>query len=555
MLRTHYLNNENKYQNKILHCIDHDLNSNPSECIKCEDNYACLNNDKKICSEISNKDLYYYIDNENICMDKCSNRFAHCKICEKDVCKNCEKQYFVYNKVQCIKKLDHCVDNYYDGINKYCKKCENYYYCVNLKKEECKYIEENEIKSYYEMDSGEYYCVDKCRNLFPNCIRCTKDKCQKCKPYFTINNDYKKCNINPNIKQVDSFSIKFHEINTDIKEIDLKDFPDNYYKNFPSFNIVDHYINKDYTVTVFINSECTEDLLNKGFFKIISREVQQPIIKEFEINKKFIYKIFINHNFKSHFRYYDIDLNYLDTSIKNNYNKNKDYIITNKYIRNINKTLGPVVASLVEYEHINIFEKDSSIYSNYCKNITLLGVDIPLKQRLIFLYTHMYSKQIVCLGENCVIENFNFEESTCTCKCKIENKFEDLFEETKFKHYDGPIIESYNFFDTIGIIKCTINGLNYKNIKANLGFLLIIIGIISQILLYIYYLLYSEPIINLKKIINNPPKKTIQKKIIFSNLDKIKNKENEIEREVSIHPRYDVDEQLLEDEGMKVILI
>lgn len=80
-------------------------------------------------------------------MDKCSNRFAHCKNCEKDVCKNCEKQYFVYNKVQCIKKLDHCVDNYYDVINKYCKKCENYYYCVNLKKEECKYIKENEIKS------------------------------------------------------------------------------------------------------------------------------------------------------------------------------------------------------------------------------------------------------------------------------------------------------------------------------------------------------------------------------------------------------------------------
>ncbi len=83
----------------------------------------------------------------------------------------------------------------------------------------------------------------------------------------------------------------------------------------------------------------------------------------------------------------------------------------------------------------------------------------------------MYSKQIACLGENCVIENFNFEESTCTCKCKIENKFEDLFKETKFKHYEGPIIESYNFFDTIEIIKCTINGFNSKNIEANVGFL------------------------------------------------------------------------------------
>ena len=46
-LQSHYLNNENKCQNKILHCIDHDLNSNPSECIKCEDNYACWKMTKK----------------------------------------------------------------------------------------------------------------------------------------------------------------------------------------------------------------------------------------------------------------------------------------------------------------------------------------------------------------------------------------------------------------------------------------------------------------------------------------------------------------------------
>ena len=523
-LQSHYLNHENKCQSKILHCIDYDLNSNTSECIKCEDNYACLNNKKKVCSEISNKELYYYIDNKNICMDKCSNRFTNCKNCEKDISKNCEDEYFVYNNDKCIRKVDHCIENYYDGTNKYCKKCEKHYYCVNMKKEECKYSEENELTSYYEIDLEEYYCIDKCRNLFLNCIKCTKDKCLKCKPYFFLNDDHKKCNIYLNIKQNDSCSIKFHEINIGIKDIDLKDFPDKYYINFPSFKVVDHYINKDYYITVFIYSECTEYLLNKRFFKIDAKEVQQSIVNEFEQNEKLIYIIFVTHNFKSHFRYYDINLNYLDLSKKNNYIKNKDYIITNKYIINIKKILGPVVASLVEYEKLNIFEKDSIKYNNYCKNITLLGVGIPLKQRLLFLYTHKYSEQMDCSGENCVIENCNFEESTCTCKCKIGNKFEDLFVETKFKHYEGNRIESYNFLDSIELIKCTLNNFNSKNMKANMGFFLVITGIISQILVYIYYILCSELIINLNKITNNPPKEIIQKKIIFSNLDNIKNK-------------------------------
>ena len=552
-LPSHYLNHENKCLRKILHCIEHDLNSNLSECIKCEDNYTCLNNDKKICNEISNKDLYYYIDNENICMEKCSNRFAFCKSCEKDICKNCEDQYFVYNNVQCLRKLEHCVDNYYDGTNKYCKKCEDHYYCVNLKKDECKYIEEKQIKYYYEMNSGEYHCIDKCRNLFPNCIKCTKEKCEKCKPNFIMSKDYKKCNINPNIKQVDICSIKFHKINTDIKDIDLKDFADNYYKNFPSFNTVDHYINKDYSIIVFIHSKCTEDLLIKGYFKIDFKEEQQSLVKEFQINEKLIYNIFVTYKLKSHFNYFDIDLNYIDKSIKNNYSKNKYYIITNKYIRNIKKTLGSVIANLVEFEYINIFEKDSIIYNNYCQNVTLLGVDMPLKQRLLLLYTHIYSEQIACLGENCIIEDLNFEESTCTCKCKIGNKFEELFNETKFKHYEGPIIESYNFMDSIRIIKCTMNGFNSKNIKSNVGFFLVIIGIILQIILYIYYLLYSESKINLSKIINNPPRKTIKKKMIFSKFDKMKNIENEFEGEISIQPKYDVDEKLLENERIQNI--
>jgi len=46
---------------------------------------------------------------------------------------------------------------------------------------------------------------------------------------------------------------------------------------------------------------------------------------------------------------------------------------------------------------------------------------MPLKQRLLFLYPHRFSERLACLGEDCVIDEFNFDESTCTCNCKIGN--------------------------------------------------------------------------------------------------------------------------------------
>ena len=102
--------------------------------------------------------------------------------------------------------------------------------------------------------------------------------------------------------------------------------------------------------------------------------------------------------------------------------------------------MGPVVANLVESEKINIFERDSDLYNSYCQNITLLGIDMPLKQRL-FLYPHKFSERFACLGEDCAIDQFNFDESIYTFNCKIGNKLEDILKEDKFTHYDGPIDE------------------------------------------------------------------------------------------------------------------
>jgi hypothetical protein len=432
---------------------------------------------------------------------------------------------------------------------KICKQCEANYYCVEDNNTYCEHIEQTKIIYYYNLTSNPYSCVKHCGKEFSNCLTCNSDRCLKCKneEYYEWNEADKKCKLKPEIEFKDSCSLKMNEANTDLKDIDLFEFA-NAWDHIPYRGAVDHYVNKDYTVTVFINSGCTEDLLKQGYFKIDSKELQESIKTEFNsYNYKIIFSVFVTHNFKSHFRYYDEDLKLVDTTANCDSCKNKEYTITNNYIKNVDKALGPLVASIVESEKINIFERDSNVYNSICQNITLLSIDIPLKKRLSYLYPHDFSEQMACLGEKCVIEEFNVDESTCTCKCKMGNKFEDILKEVLFTHYEGESIEVNDFVDSIGIIKCLGNGFVSKNMKANGGFFICIIVIVGQILLYVYYLLCSTPLINLHKsqLKGNPPKKII---ILFSDWNKILSSKNVPEGEIYIQPRDDAEEQLLDEE-------
>ena len=545
----YYLNYDNKCLEKVEHCQNDTFKSNYSQCDKCEGNYRCLNKDKTKCNLISNLELYYYIDDrpaDNDCMELCTKTYdSKCINCTNTQCRHCIDSYFVFNNTECIKSLDNCKEHYYNRVIKYCTLCKENYYCINNNKSICSYISPEEIDTFYKIDNDPNPCREKCYKKFKYCNKCieTGERCTDCLGIAALLPNGT-CYIDPHLINRGSCLIKLHEISDDINNLDLDDFPNKFTPNLENANIIDHYINKDYTVTVFLHSECTEDLLNQGYFKIDSRDLQQKIVDEYNSNENLTYSVFITYNFKSHFRYYNHELDYINTDTKIDILKNVDFIITNKYTRSINETLGPVVANLVESEKINIFERDSDVYNSYCHNITLLGIDMPLKQRLLFLYPHKFSERLACLGEDCVIDEFNFDESTCTCNCKIGNKFQDILKEDKFTHYDGPLDEFNNFIDSISIIKCTGNGFNSKNMKANPGFFLVIIGIVAQIILYVLYSIIGEPITNLSKIASNPPKKAI---MLFSDWDK-RIKKNESEGEIFIQPRDDADEQLLEEE-------
>jgi len=544
---THYLNNTYQCVENITNCKIHDTSKFPSECDTCKDNFYCLGENRTQCIIIPNIELYYNLSNK--CFALCSEHIDYCLKCKLNECFECEEPYFVHNKNQCLKKLPHCLNHSYIDNKTLCDKCENNYHCVNENKSVCEYIEPQEFNSYYYLENPDV-CVEKCRVSFPNCLRCNYSRCIDCKNYFEWETSERECIPDDAALNFDgSCSINIKEINKDLKNIDLADFADDYYKNFPSLNGIDHYVNKDYTITVFINSRCTEDLLNQGYFKIDSEELKALVKHQLHYDdpdRKLFYTIFVTHNFKSHFRYHNDKVKYIDMKTECESCINKEYTITNNYIRSVGEAFGPLVASLVESERINIFDRDSDVYSTNCQNITLLGIDMPQKERLSLLYPHEFSEQMACLGEKCEIEEFNFEESTCTCKCKMGNEFEDILNETLFSHYQGPAVEVNNFIDSVGIVKCLGNGFNSKNLKSNGGFFICLISIIAQIALYLYYILCSNPLVNLpkNKFLSNPPKRFI---MLFSDWNK-RNQKNIAEEEVFIQPRDDAEEQLLEEE-------
>ena len=533
----------------IKNCKTHDLASETIKCKKCEGNYRCLNNDQSKCIEVDNLDSYYYVDDNrdsNDCMRKCSEEYSEqCIKCTNKKCENCTENYFLSGDRDCYEKLEHCIKHSFDGNKISCLECETDFHCINNNKSICSFISNDDLIFYYQIDNETNPCYEKCSEAIPYCIQCqNEDICTLCHPLSNLTEG--KCI--PIIPPPGQCLVKMHEANDSINDINLNSYPINYVNNYPNFHAIDHYVNKDYTITAFIHSECTEDLLSQGYFKINCTELQYSKADKFGSNVNLTYAVFITHNYKSHLRFYSDLLEYLNSDEEDSA-QNKDYIITNYFISSIQKELGPLVANLVKTEKINIFDKDSDIFNDYCTNITFFGIDMPLKERYI-LYTHKFSDRMACLGDNCELLDINYDDSTTTCKCKIGNKFEDILEADEYEPYNEIIKGENNFIDSIGIIKCTKNG--FVNLEANVGFSLTIIGIGAQIALYIVYVLCGKPITKFPKIISNPPKKTTL--ILLSDWIQTKKKINQSENEVYIQPRDDDDEQQLTEEERSYII-
>lgn len=81
---------------------------------------------------------------------------------------------------------------------------------------------------------------------------------------------------------------------------------------------------------------------------------------------------------------------------------------------------------------------------------------------------------MACLGEDCVIEEFNLDESEVSCKCKMGNKFLDILSWTKFTHFEGPLDEVNNFIDSINIFNVLGMDLIQKILKQMMSHLYVL---------------------------------------------------------------------------------
>ena len=524
----YFINSTGHCQERIPHCREYnksyiipDFERNGGgnafpECEKCDndDNYYCINMTKTSCDFIDNISYYYNEENRDYsCKKRCNETFAYCLSCNQTNCSKCLVEFS--KEGVCYPTIDNCIDYNInkEGSNDYadCKQCNETgnYYCINNNRSICQEVSNND--SYFRLDDGPNSCIQKCDEVFKECIRCTKDECLNCSENYILSNLNKSVclpMITPD--SGDSCKVLINDYNKDINKIELEDFIEFFFANSLQYpKRVHHFVGNNYTVTIFIYSQCTEDLLNQGYFKIDSNELYNKITSTLGVeSNELLFSIFVTYNFQNYLTFFDMYTRYINLTKRCEECLPIPYTITNKYRNTISLVLGPAFANLVELEKLDIFSDNSEIFTDFCHNVTLKRVDIPYSERLKLLYLHDYSSQIACTGIDCKILEINVEESISICQCRIGNTFEEIKSPIiEFKNYqDANSDDKISITDTFGIIKCMKSGFNSKNIFANGGFFMTAIAIVAEVVFYIWYCIYFK-VINLgKSKVSNPPK-------------------------------------------------
>ena len=560
-------------QERIPHCLLYNETYNISDyltngggtsypqCEQCDNNssYFCLNNDKTICQYVEPEKLQHYFkqeDREYSCIQECNFSFPYCERCNRTQCTNCTIG-FKKNSTKCYETIDNCLEHeiHQEENNDYvdCKKCNitNQYYCIGENRTHC--VKINNTEGYYKQDKDdEYSCLQECEKLVENCKICDNYKCLNCSENYILidHQNYTEClpNIQPTLDDI--CNVKINEYDNNINKLDLENFIDYYFKNSFNYNHrVHHFVGNNFSVTLFIYSECTEDLLNQGYFKIDSKELYGKMLEKAKIKEnELLFTIYIVYNFQNYFTFFDIYKNHLNESEICQECLKIPYTLTNRYNFNLNLIFGKTLVDLVSSEKINIFSSDSKIFTDICENITLKKVDIPYKERLQLLYLHDYLKQITCTSKDCELIDINYEESISVCKCKMGNKFNDILSPIiEFENYQDPDIDKKSSIsDTFGIIKCVKNGLKSKNLFANGGAFMTIIAIILVIILYIIYCACYK-VIKVEKIkVYNPPPKLKNQLFLFRDWQKNKEENDTVEKNIDDH---DLIQSRDEDDG------
>ena len=563
----YYINKEkNGCIERIPHCEIYDEDSKYTDndnngggegykdCEKCFDDYYCIQNNKSICQYISGEEIDTYYNYGNGCKDLCSNKYPYCETCDENKCITCLTH--MKSDGTCVEGIKNCKKYNKETANETyveCSQCdnENGYFCINMTKTSCNKINMEEKIYYYDMEQNTNYpCIRKCEHEYQECSQCNNTHCLICKERHILSLDETRCLFTFDPLPDDECRIEIHEIDFNIEDLDFMYFIDYYFDNtFAYLKTVDHFVNENYTVTMFIHSECTEDLINLGYFKIDSEELYKEMVKQSKTEtNEFLISLFIVYNNKNHFRFHNIYSLYLEPEKICESCLDVPFTITNNYNDSLNNVLGPFLSNLIASEDIDIFTKDSKIFIDSCTNVTLNGIDIPINERYKYLYLKEKTNNIACTGSNCELVEVNTKEYTSVCKCKIGNTFEDILRnETEIDNsQDNTTYESYSS-STFSSLKCAKNGFNSKNIKENGGFFIALIVLVAQVGLCLVYFLFTKTLTIPK--VSNPPAKIKNNLRLVSNWgqENTKKKMRDNEEMCEFQPRDDKEEELFEE--------
>ena len=570
----HFINTYGNCIKEIENCKVHYLNVNYSSCEICNEsfNYYCINDTRSKCEYISplNISSYYKITNNyDSCVQLCKVTYTDlCLECNNTGCTKCREGYFIHQG-RCYQNMTGCIDNKITSLSpetKECNECDkiNNYYCINKTKTECFSMEQTEISAYYLLPNISYPCYGLCGEIFKHCLECNTTNCFSCSPPYAINRKRLNCLLPPKFFREDEkcqiITSNSENLN---KDLDFGQLVDNYFYEIDHISKVEHFVGKDFTMTLYINSNCTDGLLSKGYYAIDTRELNKTIIDESDYDFNFhLLGIYINHNYRSFIQFYDLEKNdvNLNTDCQTCFEKN--YIMTHNLYNILKEIIGTPFTELVIERELNIFDGNEDIYTDSCTNMTLYQIDIPIHLRKNYLLLDEYNiDPLICRDVDCELLEYNLKNRTSTCQCRIQNNFNYLFQENDIQYTLYNIKEeAKGISEAVKAISCMKKGIKYSNFKNNDAAIVILVFFILQFFCYVAYGCFGKPLVNISNLpstmqtLANPPKMEDTSKLyLFAdwnlNLSNSTKKDEPIdEEEKVIQPRDESGDQIMEEE-------
>ena len=565
-----YINNRGNCLDKIEHCITYDLTSETSSCSQCDENddFYCIDQDRTRCQKISKTDIisYYKLTNNyDSCVKLCNETYNNtCLECNYTGCTKCKEGYFIYEG-QCKKNMTGCIDNIVINPNPLTLECNNCdsnasYYCLNEDRSKCNFMEASNISMHYLLPDLNYSCYGLCGDIIEHCIECNTTNCFKCIQGYDVNRKKQYCLIPPTAFKEDvPCQVILKDDNTALNSnFNFNSTMINYFLNLDHVNKVEHFIGNNYTITLFINSNCTEGLLSEGYFKINNRELNRSFIEEGDIEYVYhTFAIYINYNYRSYLRFYDIEQNYLDPVDDCETCLEKNYYVTHNLYSILQDIIGTQFTELVTEKNLDIFSEESPIFTDSCENLTLYDIDVPINLRKKLLFFHEYFKPLMCRDIDCQLVEYNLTNKTSICECKIGKTFEDILNSPKFEFNPyNTDTDPKGFSEAVKVVKCLTKGIKYSSFKINTAAIICVIIFVLQCLLYFanncYGQPYSDDLPAFSSTLANPPKSDSPTRIyLYSDWDLSniqKGKEPVEEEEKVIQPRDDSGDQIMEEE-------